>query len=95
MWRATVRPREQSQCFYLLLVWQEAWTSNVLASTKFIEGKLLYQKSPNGTEYFSCPYRIENAEITVHFEREEVFTDVLPPARFKLGCDTAPKSVVV
>lgn len=95
VWRATVRPREQSQCFYLLLVWQEAWTSNVLASTKFIEGKLLYQKSPNGTEYFSCPYRIENAEITVHFEREEVFTDVLPPARFKLGCDAAPKSVVV
>ena len=95
VWRATVRRREQSQCFYLLLVWQEAWTSNVLASTKFIEGKLLYQKSPDGTEFFACPYRIQNEEITVHFEREELFTDVLPPARFKLGCDTAPKSGVV
>ena len=29
---------------YLVLVWQEHWTANPFARSKFIRGKLLYQK---------------------------------------------------
>ena len=88
VWRATLRPREQEQNCYLLLVWQEAWTTNPLSRTKFIQGKLLYQKGPTATEYYACPYRIDDDAIAVHFEREElVGSDVIPTDAFKLGCE--------
>lgn len=33
--------------YYLYFVWQEEWTSNPLASNKFIKGKIAYQREPH------------------------------------------------
>jgi len=90
-WRATMRNSEQLGARYLLLVWQEAWTSNPFALKKFIKGKLLYQKDGIVDQLYACPYRIDDDAVTVDFAREERSSShphrfVLPPDHFKLGC---------
>jgi len=88
--RAYVRQGSQEPR-YLVLVWQEAWTSNPFASKKSIRGKLLYQKGADSRDLFSCPYAIENEAVSVSFAHEEAVdaASVLPPDVWKVGFDVA------
>ena len=42
--------------------------------------------SPLATDYYACPYRIDDDAVAVNFEREESIPQLLPPDAFKLGC---------
>jgi len=50
---------------YMYSIWQEEWTSNPLAWTKHIQGKIVYQKDPATMEFFTLPYRIEDGVVAV------------------------------
>lgn len=89
-WRAAMRTTTSpGEVRYLVLVWQESWSSP-FARTKFISGKLLYQKgSPTSLALFAAPYRTEGTTVRVAWEKEEDISppNVIPPDCFKLGCD--------
>merc|ERR1712032_797961 len=38
---------------YVHIIWQEDWTTNPFARTKYIKGKIVYQKLLNAVQYFS------------------------------------------
>jgi len=89
-WRATLRRgSEPGVTRYLVLVWQELWSSP-LARSKWIEGKLLYQRQDSASlmdsALFAAPYRFDGKAIAVALEVEEAVSSVLPPDSFKLGC---------
>lgn len=89
-WRATLRRgSEPGVTRYLVLVWQELWSSP-LARSKWIEGKLLYQRQDSASlmdsSLFAAPYRFDGKAIAVALEAEEPVPSVLPPDSFKLGC---------
>ena len=90
-WRATMcSTATPGVVRYLVLVWQEAWSSP-LSRNRWILGKLVYQRgSPTEVALYSAPYRIDGKVLTVALEYEEqVTTGVIPPDSFKLGCDAA------
>ena len=74
---------EGGQRCYLLLVWQEAWTSNPFARSKFLKGKLLYQRDePHAPTFHACPFAITDGVVSVSFEaEEEVAGPASPPPR--------------
>ena len=43
-----------TRCRYL--IWQEDWTSNPFARSKFIKGKIAYQRDPRARDYYCRPY---------------------------------------
>ena len=69
---------------YLCLVWQEDWSSP-LARNKFIAGKLVYQTEPGATEYYACPYRIDNETFSMPPGQEHAVGSPLPEDWFKIG----------
>ena len=96
-WRATMRSvASPGVVRYLVLVWQEAWSSPISRS-RWILGKLVYQRgSPPDSALYSAPYRIDGARLTVALEYEEQLpTGVIPPDSFKLGCDASVRAASV
>lgn len=95
-WRATMSsPARPGELRYPLLVWQEAWSSP-LSRSRWIVGKIVYQRRGPGSgspasPFYAAPYRIDGSILTVALEREESLATVLPPDRFKLGCDVIGK----
>mmetsp|Transcript_57124 Transcript_57124/g.105636 ORF Transcript_57124/g.105636 Transcript_57124/m.105636 type:complete len:417 (+) Transcript_57124:73-1323(+) len=69
---------------YVSLVWQEDWTSNPFARSKFIKGKIVYQKDLNATCFHSRQYAITNNVFSISEIEDESFTDVIPPEAIKL-----------
>ena len=80
---------------YLVMAWQEAWTANPFARSKFIKGKLLYQRG-RGSEggarggggtapFFACPFDITDGVVSVNFDAEIEVATALPHDAFKLG----------
>ena len=69
--------------FYLHFLWMEDWTSNPLAFSKYLKGKLVYQKQPQTSQLFSrqCEMR-DNTFFLADFE-EPAFTSTLPPDSIK------------
>jgi len=67
--------------FYLHFLWMEDWTSNPLASSKYLKGKLVYQKQPRDSQLFSrqCEMR-DNTLFLADFE-EPAFTSALLTSR--------------
>ena len=70
---------------FLCLVWQEDWSSP-LARTKYIAGKMVYQKQPGHGVFYACPYKIENETFSLYSDREHAVGDALPEDWFKIGC---------
>lgn len=68
----------QSTRQYMHLVWQEDWTSNPFSRSKYIKGKIVYQKDPEALTFYSREYVILNGAITVSAEEEPPFCSVLP-----------------
>jgi len=63
---------------YMHLVWQEDWTSNPFARSKYIKGKLVYQKDLQAHQFFARQYSITNGKISVSDVEEQAFSSVLP-----------------
>jgi len=66
---------------------KEVWSSNPFASRKFIKGKLVYQREPQGGEFFARPYAYQDGILSVPIDSvEERIPAVLPPNRIKFNC---------
>lgn len=71
--------------YYLYLVWQEEWTQNPLASSKFIKGKIAYQRDPEqgvAAVIFLREYCITNGKLELS-DLEEHAGDLLPGVALK------------
>mmetsp|Transcript_83739 Transcript_83739/g.186960 ORF Transcript_83739/g.186960 Transcript_83739/m.186960 type:complete len:458 (-) Transcript_83739:193-1566(-) len=68
---------------YMHLVWQEDWTSNPFSRSKYIKGKIVYQKDPEALKFYARQYAILNGSITVSNEEEPPFLSLLPPEDVK------------
>lgn len=63
---------------YMLLFWQEDWTTNPLARHKYVRGKLVYQKDLYAAEYFSRQYEIQDGVARIADTEEEPVSTSLP-----------------
>jgi len=68
---------------YMHLVWQEDWTSNPFSRSKYIKGKIVYQKDPQTLQFHARQYHILNGTITVSHEEEPPFGSLLPGEEIK------------
>ena len=97
-WRATASSASHPETKrYVVLVWQEAWSSP-LSRSQWIVGKLIYQRdSPTSTSLFAAPYRVSGRIMSVALHLEEAIgtslAAVIPPDRIKLGCNVTHQSV--
>mmetsp|Transcript_48212 Transcript_48212/g.153901 ORF Transcript_48212/g.153901 Transcript_48212/m.153901 type:complete len:413 (+) Transcript_48212:103-1341(+) len=64
--------------FYVHLFWQETWSSNPFSRSKYILGKIVYQKELGGTEYFSRQYGITDGAPHIADFEEPAGSSVLP-----------------
>lgn len=68
---------------WLHLVWQEAWTTNPWASSKYIKGKIVYQRNPKEIEFFSREYCIKDGVFTFSNWEDDPFDTILPNQSIK------------
>ena len=74
------------QELYIYVIWQEDWTKNPLAWSKYVQGKIVYQKSITEMEYFTRPFRIEDKDVNIGVDSTEegpYGPAVLPSATIK------------
>lgn len=76
--RAFMEEVQTGAKLWLTLVWQEDWTTNPFARSKYIKGKLVYQKTPGAHEFFSRQYSIANSDMTLLDHEDKPFYTVLP-----------------
>lgn len=78
--RAFLEPKAgvKDDRLYIHMVWQEDWTTNPFARSKFIKGKIVYQKDPDTMEFFARQYCILNGDINISDLEESPFTSLLP-----------------
>ena len=62
--RAYIESIRSGERFYICLVWQESWSANPFARSKYIKGKLVYQAAP-GEGFFARPFCIEDDHVSV------------------------------
>merc|ERR1712216_446717 len=48
---------------YMYAIWEEEFTTNPLAWTKYVQGKFVCQKDPAVMEFCTLPYKIENGDV--------------------------------
>lgn len=63
---------------WLTLVWIEDWTTNPFARSKFIKGKIVYQRDPSSSQFFARQYYILDGEMQILDHEEPSFDTVLP-----------------
>lgn len=70
---------------------QEDWTTNPFARTKFIKGKIVYQRAPDESVYYARPYAYRDGVLSIPDgpEREEPLpcAEPFPPDQIKISCD--------
>lgn len=64
---------------WLNVVWIEDWTTNPFARSKFIKGKIVYQKDPSAIQFFARQYYILDDNMQILDHEEPSFDTVLPP----------------
>ncbi len=73
--------------YYFYLIWQEDWTTNPFARSKYIIGKLVYQRDPRSSQYYARPYAYRDGVLSIPTDSpEEVLLAIFPPDRIKLNC---------
>jgi len=76
--RAYLEQEGQISKVFLHLVWQEDWTSNLFARSKYIKGKIVYQKDPQALQFFPRRYSIVDGIMTIALTEDLPFESVLP-----------------
>ena len=88
--RCIAGKREQlatGERYWLYLIWQEDWTTNPFARSKYVKGQIVYQKDPNAAAYYARPFAYRDGVLSVPADArlEEAVPTVLPPDRIKLN----------
>merc|ERR1712228_1005809 len=70
----------ESARLWIHLVWQEDWTSPtaVFAKSKFIKGKIVYQKDPKEMLFYAREYCIRDNAMTFSSHEDGPFSTILP-----------------
>jgi len=68
---------------WLTMIWQEEWTSNPFAFSKYIKGKLVYQKDVEKMEFFTKAYSIQNGTMTLSEIEDPSFPTPVPGIEVK------------
>jgi len=69
----------QREKLWLTLVWQEDWTSSPFARSKYIKGKIVYQRNYKELEFYSREYMIKDGVMTFSdFEDPPFLLKMLP-----------------
>ena len=87
--RAYIQCMRTASRYYICLIWQEDWTANPFARSKYIQGKLIYQSALCvGGALYARPFRIDNGLLVVPpgDESRQWVPSVLPPDGIKIGC---------
>merc|ERR1712048_824922 len=74
---------EDGDRLHIHLVWQEEWTSNPFARSRYVKGKIVYQKDPQALQFYARQYSILNGSMTISDYEESSFTSVLPGDNIK------------
>ena len=85
--RAYIEQLATGERYWLYLIWQEDWTTNPFARSKYVKGQIVYQKDPNAAAYFARPFAYRDGVLSVPADArlEEAVATVLPPDRIKLN----------
>lgn len=65
------------------LVWQEDWTSNPFSKSKYIKGKLVYQRSPADLQFYAREYCIKDGVFSFSLFEDGARDSVLPDESIK------------
>lgn len=68
---------------WLHLVWQEDWTSNPWSRSKYIKGKIVYQRRPEELEFYAREYCIKDGAFQFSMYEDAPFTTILPGETIK------------
>jgi len=68
---------------WLHLVWQEDWTTNPFSSSKYIKGKLIYQRDPKESIFFAREYMIKDGVMTFSAFEDQPYSSMLPGENIK------------
>ena len=69
--RATLTSLSSGIIVYLTFVWQERWSS-ILARSRYMEGKVVYQKDPTTAAYHARQYLVSDGKLTLHPAEQRV-----------------------
>ena len=85
--RAYIEQLATGERYWLYLIWQEDWTTNPFARSKYVKGQIVYQKDPNTAAYYARPFAYRDGVLSVPADArlEEAVPTVLPPDRIKLN----------
>ena len=85
--RAYIEQLATGERYWLYLIWQEDWTTNPFARSKYVKGQIVYQKDPNAAAYYARPFAYRDGVLSVPADArlEEAVPTVLPPDRIKLN----------
>eukprot|EP00967_Tisochrysis_lutea_P112851 scaffold178679_cov28-Tisochrysis_lutea.AAC.2 len=74
--------------YYVHLIWQEDWTSNPFARSKYVKGKIVYQRDPAASVFFARPYAYRDGVLSVppHAELEENVGAAMPSDAIQINC---------
>eukprot|EP00933_Yihiella_yeosuensis_P030209 TRINITY_DN2386_c3_g1_i1.p1 TRINITY_DN2386_c3_g1~~TRINITY_DN2386_c3_g1_i1.p1 ORF type:complete len:341 (-),score=64.61 TRINITY_DN2386_c3_g1_i1:360-1382(-) len=78
--------KKKSEKFWLVGVWQEEWTTNPMAWTKYIKGAIVYQKVLEGADsskFYSRGYYLSNGKIDISSTENSAFDSPLPGEQIK------------
>lgn len=85
--RAFIEQVVSGERYYVYFIWQEDWTSNPFARSKFIRGKIAYQRDPAAPQLYVRPYAYRDGTLDVPQDAQEYqIATALPPDGIKLGC---------
>lgn len=83
--RAFIEKASQSGVgkYYIHFVWQEEWTANPFSRSKYIKGKIVYQKDPSKVEFHGRQYSITDGQMEISEIEEDFYDAVVPGEEIK------------
>merc|ERR1719210_286994 len=76
--RAFIQQEGRTGRLFVHLIWQEDWTANPFARSKYMKGKLVYQKVVGAVQYFSRQYEIHDGNVLIADREERAWESLLP-----------------
>jgi len=68
---------------WLHLVWQEDWTTNPFSSSKYIKGRLIYQRDPKELVFYAREYMFKDGVMTFSDFEDRPSSSLLPEDNIK------------
>merc|ERR1740121_1919662 len=81
--RAFISKEGSTDRYYIVLFWQEDFTSNPFARSKYIKGKFVYQKEPAKNEFFARQYEVHDGKAHIADIEEASSASIMPSEEIK------------